>query len=53
MKTNQDPNKYENTTRTVETRIGKLEYVGGFPTDETTQRAYDQLDVQRASQVYL
>ncbi|MGI9642905.1 MAG: DUF1254 domain-containing protein [Acidimicrobiia bacterium] len=48
-----DPNDYEDTSRTVETRIGSLEYVGGFPTDETVRKAYDQLDVQRASQVYL
>ena len=46
-------NDYENTTRTVPTRIGDFEYVGGFPTDETIRRAYDHLDLQRASQVYL
>ena len=48
-----DPNKYEDTTRSVETRIGTLEYVGGSPTEATVQKAYDQLDVQRATQVYL
>ena len=48
-----DPNAYEDTTRTVNTRSGTFEYVGGFPTEETVQRAYDQLDVSRASQVYL
>ncbi|MGI9476960.1 MAG: DUF1254 domain-containing protein [Hyphomicrobiaceae bacterium] len=47
------PNAYEDTSRTVDTRIGALEYVGGFPTPETVQKAYDQLDVQRATQVYL
>ena len=46
-------NDYDNTTRTVRTSIGELEYVGGFPTDDTTRRAYDQLDLQRATQVYL
>lgn len=48
-----EPNTYGNATRTVETRIGPLEYVGGFPTDDTVRRAYDQLDLQRATQTYL
>jgi len=48
-----NPNDYENATRTVVTSIGELEYVGGFPTDDTIRRAYDQLDLQRATQVYL
>lgn len=47
------PNDYENTSRTGATRIGDLEYVGGYPTDDTIRRAYDQLDLQRATQVYL
>jgi hypothetical protein len=48
-----NPSDYENTTRTVHTSIGELEYVGGYPTDDTVRRAYDQLDLQRATQVYL
>jgi hypothetical protein len=48
-----NPNDYQDTTRTVRTSIGDLEYVGGFPTDDTVRRAYDQLDLQRATQVYL
>ena len=48
-----NPNDYENTTRSVATSIGGLEYVGGFPTDDTVRLAYDQLDRQRAVQVYL
>lgn len=48
-----DPNKYEGTSRIIDTRIGRLEYIGGYPTDETVQKAYDQLDLQRAAQVYL
>lgn len=48
-----NPNDYVNTTRTVDTSIGELSYVGGFPTDETVRKAYDQLDLQRATQVYL
>ncbi len=48
-----EPNDYLDTTRTVSTRVGEFEYVGGFPTDDTVRRAYDQLDLQRATQVYL
>jgi hypothetical protein len=48
-----NPNDYEDTTRKVQTRIGEFEYVGGFPTEDTISRAYDHLDLQRATQVYL
>jgi hypothetical protein len=48
-----NPNDYQNTTRTVRTSIGELAYVGGFPTDDTIRLAYDQLDLQRATQAYL
>lgn len=44
---------YKNTTAEIDTRIGILEYKGGFPTEETVKKAFDQLDVQRATQVYL
>ena len=37
----------------VDTRIGSLEFKGGYPTEATVQKAYDQLDVQRATQAYL
>ena len=38
----------------VETRfVGRLEFEGGFPTDETLRSLYDQLDFQRACQVFL
>ncbi|MGB5993107.1 MAG: DUF1254 domain-containing protein, partial [Desulfobacterales bacterium] len=29
------------------------EFVGGYPTKATIQKAYDQLDIQRATQVYI
>jgi len=48
-----DPNQYVDTSRIVETRIGKFEYIGGYPTYESVQRAYEHLDIQRAAQVYL
>ncbi len=37
----------------IETRIGTLEFRGGYPTEETVAKAFDQLDVQRATQAYL
>jgi hypothetical protein len=44
---------YENTSAKIKTRIGKLEFVGGYPTQATIDKAFDQLDVQRATQAYL
>jgi hypothetical protein len=38
---------------TVETRIGKLEFIKGYPSDETVAKLYDELDFQRAVQAYL
>ena len=35
------------------TSIDELEYEGGYPTVETIQKLYDQLDLQRAAQAYL
>jgi hypothetical protein len=37
----------------VETSIGTLNFVGGFPDDATVQKIYDNLDFQRAVQAYL
>jgi hypothetical protein len=33
--------------------LDDLKYEGGYPTKETLQKLYDQLDLQRASQAYL
>jgi hypothetical protein len=41
------------TTGTVESRLGKLELKNGFPTEETVQNLYDDLDFQRACQAYI
>ena len=35
------------------TSLDELKYEGGYPTVETLQRLYDQLDLQRAVQAYL
>ena len=41
------------TPDVVNTRVGTLDYVGGYPTAETAQQLYDELDFQRAVQAYL
>src|SRR5262245_38279015 len=38
---------------TVDTRIGKLTFESGYPSKETTQKLYDEMDFQRASQAYI
>ena len=37
----------------MDTRIGKLNFELGFPTEETTQKVFDEIDYQRAVQAYL
>lgn len=37
----------------VETRVGTLEFVNGYPTDDTIDKLYDEMDFQRAVQAYL
>ena len=46
-------NNYAETTTKIKSPIGTLEYVGGYPTEDTVKKAYDQLDRQRATQAYL
>jgi hypothetical protein len=36
----------------METRPGRYEFAGGYPTPETIQRAYDEADLNRAVQAY-
>ncbi len=38
---------------TIDSRLGPLEFTGGYPTDEAVQTLRDELDFQRAVQVYL
>lgn len=38
---------------TIKTRFGTLNFPGGYPTEETVQKVYDELDLQRATQLYL
>jgi hypothetical protein len=38
---------------TLVTRIGELSFESGYPTDETVQKLYDEMDFQRATQAYI
>lgn len=38
---------------TVETRVGTLEFVNGYPSDETIDKLYNEMDFQRAVQAYI
>lgn len=51
--TGNSSDSYQKTSAQIDTRIGTLEFQGGFPTEETVKKAFDQLDVQRATQAYL
>jgi len=41
------------TTGTIESPIGPLEFEGGYPSDATITKLYDEMDFQRATQAYL
>ena len=41
------------TTRQVPTRIGDLSFDHDYPTNPTVQKLYDEMDFQRACQLYL
>ena len=44
---------FQPAATTMNTRFGKLEFPGGYPTEETIQKVYDELDLQKATQLYL
>lgn len=41
------------TPGSVDTRIGKLEFFDGVPTEETAQKVYDQIDFSRGVETFL
>jgi len=47
------PGDFEPAPDMMQTRFGTLEFPGGYPTEETVQKVYDELDLQRATQLYL
>ena len=40
-------------TGTINSRIGPLAFEGGYPTDATVAKLYDEMDFQRATQAYM
>jgi hypothetical protein len=40
-------------TGTINSRIGSLAFEGGYPTDATVTKLYDEMDFQRATQAYI
>jgi hypothetical protein len=47
------PGDFKPAPENIETWYGTLEFPGGYPTQETVQKVYDELDLQRATQLYL
>ena len=47
------PGDFKPAPEKMKTRFGTLEFPGGYPTEETVQKVYDELDLQRATQLYL
>ena len=47
------PASAQETQQTVDTRIGKLDFELGVPTQATVKNLYDQMDFQRACQLYI
>ena len=41
------------TNGTTESRLGPLTFEGGYPTDATVTKLYDEMDFQRATQAYM
>ncbi len=39
--------------QSIKTRIGELKYQNDYPTKETVEKLYDEIDFQRACQAYL
>ena len=49
----QTQTKSPTQAQTADSRLGKLDFPNGFPTEETTQKLFDEMDYQRAVQAYL
>jgi len=47
------PGDFKPAPENMKTRFGNLEFPGGYPTEDTSRKAYDELDLQRATQLYL
>src|SRR6056297_2836666 len=53
MQNNTTPAQPLPVNGTIDSRIGPLTFEGGYPTDPTVTRLYDEMDFQRATQAYL
>jgi hypothetical protein len=53
MKMSTEIPKSITTPDRVETRIGTLEFFDGFPTEETAQKCFDNLDFLRGVEAFL
>ena len=47
------PGDFKPAPEKIKTRYGTLKFPGGYPTEKTAQKVYDELDLQRATQLYL
>jgi hypothetical protein len=43
----------QTTRQTIDSHLGKLEVENGYPTKDTAQKLYDEIDFQRACQAFL
>ncbi|WP_292404545.1 DUF1254 domain-containing protein [Mesorhizobium sp.] len=41
------------TTGVIDSPLGKLEIINGFPSDETVKKLFDNMDFQRSTQAYI
>ena len=54
MQTSKDYKEFKPAPSRIKTNFGTLEFTGtAYPTPETVQKVYDELDLQRATQLYL
>ncbi|MEN8759956.1 MAG: DUF1254 domain-containing protein, partial [Desulfobacterales bacterium] len=47
------PGDFKPAPEKIETRFGNLAFPGGYPTEETARKIFDELDLQRATMLYL
>jgi hypothetical protein len=47
------PGDFKPAPAKMKTRFGNLEFPGGYPTEDTSRKVFDEMDLQRATQLYL
>ena len=48
-----EPGDFRPAPETMHTRFGTLDFPGGYPTEATSRKVFDELDLQRATMLYL